>query len=78
MKFIEAAEKVLRQTRRPMHSREIVEYAISRGWLKTQGKTPAQTLQGVLWVDRQKKGTKSVFRVVGNSPKLKKFTLKDQ
>lgn len=49
--FLSAAYKVLQGEKRPLTAREITAVAISRGLLKTQGKTPWQTMKSKLSTD---------------------------
>lgn len=42
---VEAAFKILKEKRRPMTAKEIVDIAIRRGLIKTKGKTPDSTLR---------------------------------
>jgi restriction system protein len=50
LSFLDAAEKVLEQLakKKAMHYREITRLAIDHGWLKTNGKTPEQTMNAQL------------------------------
>ena len=47
--FLEAAELILRQAKRPLTTREITELALRRGLLKTRGKTPEATMSAALY-----------------------------
>jgi hypothetical protein len=76
MTLCEAADKVLRATRRPMHSREIVEYARARGWLDTSGKTPDHSLQAAIWNDIKENGRESVFQMVGRGKIHRMYSLR--
>lgn len=49
MRFIEAAEEVLRGERRPLTAREITELALVRGLIDTHGKTPEATMSAALY-----------------------------
>jgi hypothetical protein len=49
MKFLEAAEEVLRRAEGPLSARQITEIAISRGLLTTAGKTPEATMSARLY-----------------------------
>jgi hypothetical protein len=49
MTFLEAAEEVLRTSKRPLSAAEITERAIHRGLLATRGKTPAATMTARLY-----------------------------
>ena len=50
LSFLDAAEKVLGQfaDQKAMHYKEITRIAIEQGWLKTNGKTPEQTMNAQL------------------------------
>jgi restriction system protein len=75
MTFKAAAERVLRTVGKPLHSYEIVEYALKRGWVVSSGKTPHHTLQVAIWSDIKKNGSKSRFRMIGKGKKKRKFWL---
>lgn len=77
MTFKDAAERVLRTVGKPMHSREIVEYALKMRWVVSKGKTPHHTLQAVIWSDIEKKRAKSTFRMVGQGRRQRKFWLRE-
>jgi hypothetical protein len=47
--FLEAAEIVLREERRPLTAEEITNIALRRGLLKTSGKTPTSTMSAKLY-----------------------------
>jgi hypothetical protein len=49
MTFVQAAEKVLRETSKPLTAREITERALRRGLLSTRGKTPVATMTAALY-----------------------------
>jgi HB1, ASXL, restriction endonuclease HTH domain len=49
MTFIEAAEAVLKTTKRAMTGAEIIEAAVRRGLITTRGKTPEATLSAALY-----------------------------
>lgn len=65
MTILEAAEKTLRAVGRPLHSTEIVEYAVRRGWITPRGKTPDHSVQAALWQDIHENGAASKFVTVG-------------
>jgi restriction system protein len=75
MTFKDAAVRVLRTVGKPMHSTEIVEYALKKGWVVSTGKTPHHTLQVAIWSDIKKNGSKSRFRMVGKGKKHRRFWL---
>ena len=45
MNFVEAAYMVLKGTDKPHRAEAIVKKAVEKGWLKTKGKTPEQTMR---------------------------------
>jgi hypothetical protein len=47
--FLEAAEAVLRTSRKPLTAREITEIAIRKGLVQTHGKTPEATMSAALY-----------------------------
>jgi hypothetical protein len=47
--FLTAAEQVLQEAKRPLTAREITQFAISRGLLKSAGKTPEATMSARLY-----------------------------
>jgi len=59
--FKDLAYQILKEADKPMHSNEITDVAIERGWLKTAGKTPRATMNAQLVVDINKNGNKSRF-----------------
>lgn len=70
------AEKVLRQSGKPLHSAEIINIAIKNGWLGSRGKTPHRSLQAVIWEDIKKHGSKSAFKMVGEERRHRKYALR--
>jgi hypothetical protein len=76
MKLTDAAEKVLRKFGQPMHSTEIVEYALKQGWITPKGKTPDHSLQAALWTDIERNGSGSRFRMVGKGRVHRKYWLR--
>ena len=78
MTFLELAEKVLEEIKRPLTANEIWEIAKEKKYdqkLKSQGKTPWATLGAQIYVNERDKPN-SVFAVVGKRPK--RFYLKKQ
>lgn len=59
--FKDAAYRVLKKARKPLHSKRITEMALKQGWLKTTGKTPDVTMSALLTTDINAKGNKSRF-----------------
>jgi hypothetical protein len=76
MMLTDAAERVLMKFGRPLHSKEIVEYAVKQGWIIPTGKTPDHSLQAALWTDIKRKGSRSRFRMVGNGRVDRKYWLR--
>lgn len=77
MTYLELAEKVLRETAKPMTVSQIWDYAYLKGYtqaLGSQGKTPSATLGAQLYVNARDNAN-SVFGVLGSRPK--KFLLKN-
>jgi restriction system protein len=62
MTFLEAAEAILVEFGEPLHSREIVERALTQGLLATTGATPDATMAAQLAVDIRDCGTASRFQ----------------
>lgn len=59
--FKEIAYQILKETGKPLHSKEITKIALDRGWLKTAGKTPEYTMNAQLIVDINSKKEGSRF-----------------
>lgn len=77
MTFLELAEKVLAEVKKPLSSSEIWQYAEEKLYtnqLGSQGKTPAATLGAQLYVNARD-NEKSPFLAIGSRPK--KFYLKN-
>lgn len=62
---LSAAEKVLQDAGQPLHYQEITKRVLSAGLWKTEGKTPAATINARLAVDVKMNGAASAFRRVG-------------
>jgi hypothetical protein len=70
--FLQLAEHVLGELKRPATPSEIWKYATQIGIdkkLASQGKTPSQTLYASLYLDVKDRGSESLFVVVGSKPK---------
>jgi len=65
--FKDVAIQILQEVGKPLHSNEITKIAISKGWLKTAGKTPEATMNAQLVVDINKNGEQSRFIKTGPS-----------
>jgi hypothetical protein len=64
MTFTEAAYMILKDARKPLHSREIVEIALNKRLLGSNGKTPWSTMWASLYLEnkrREKRGIKPRF-----------------
>lgn len=61
------AYEILKEAGKPLHTSAITKIALQKGWLKTAGKTPEATMNALLVVDTNKKGTKSLFKKTGPS-----------
>ena len=59
--FKDIAYQILKETGKPLHSKEITKIAFNKGWLKTAGKTPEATMNAQLIVDINAKKEKSRF-----------------
>lgn len=59
--FKDIAYQILKEANKPLHSNEITDIALERGWLKTAGKTPRATMNAQLVVDINKNGALSRF-----------------
>jgi hypothetical protein len=78
MTFLELAEKVLTEMKKPLTANEIWEIAKEKGYdqkLNKQGKTPWATLGAQIYVNEKDKSD-TVFATVGKRPK--RFYLKKQ
>ena len=67
MTFLEAAYKVLRVKKKPLHAKEITKIALQEGWLKTRGKTPWATMTAQLLREIEAKRGKARFIKAGPS-----------
>ena len=66
MSLLDAAYEVLKKSRSPMSSIDIIRPILESGMWTTKGKTPEQTLGARLYVDIKKFAAKSRFVNVGN------------
>ena len=76
MTLIEAAKRVLEQTGRPMHSKEIITYAKSKGWINPQGKTPDHSLQAAIFKHLKQSGSRAIFARIGEARIYRKYALR--
>jgi len=65
--FKDVAYKLIQETGEPLHSTELTRRALSRGLLKTDGKTPSATMNAQLVMDIKTKGALSRFVQAGPS-----------
>jgi hypothetical protein len=65
--FKEIARQVLQEIGKPLHSKEMTKLALKQGLLKTEGKTPAATMNAQILMDIKHKGILSDFKKVGPS-----------
>ncbi len=65
--FKDIAWEILKEAGKPLHSKEITQIALNKGWLKTAGKTPEATMNAQLVVDINSKKDKSRFLKAGPS-----------
>ena len=65
--FKNLAIEILKEAKKPLHSKEITDIALKRGWLKTAGKTPEATMNAQILVDINTKKEKSRFIKTGPS-----------
>src|SRR5687768_11639999 len=73
LSFKEAARRILLEAKEPLSPKEIVEEALERGLIKTDGATPDASMAAQLYVDVQK-NPNSPFQKVGKG----KFALREQ
>jgi Protein of unknown function (DUF511). len=59
--FKDIAYQILKEAKKPLHSKEITKIALEKGWLITAGKTPEATMNAQLVVDINSKKDKSRF-----------------
>ena len=62
MTFLEAAYKILKENRKPMHYKEITRIAVDKGLIETEGSRPELTMHSMLSTDIKTKGTESLFK----------------
>ena len=71
--FLTAAYEILKTENRPLSAREIADLAVERGELRSEGKTPFQTMKSKLSTEILHKGTDSPFMRVAEG----KFALRE-
>jgi hypothetical protein len=65
MSALDAARKILQDAEAPLHYQEITKRVLSAGLWKTNGKTPAATINAQLATNIKKNGPASAFRRAG-------------
>jgi hypothetical protein len=66
MSGLDAAAKVLAESKEPMRVKDIVERVQSKGlWVSPRGKTPAATISAAIGREIRGKGKESRFKKVG-------------
>lgn len=58
MTFLNAAYKILKESKKPLHSKKITEIALKRKLLETAGKTPAATMNALLILESRKENSR--------------------
>jgi predicted NUDIX family phosphoesterase len=71
--FLTAAYEILKKENRPLSAREIADLAVERGELRSEGKTPFQTMKSKLSTEILHKGIESPFMRVAEG----KFALRE-
>ena len=61
MTFTDAAYRILKDNKEPMHYKKITEQALKRDYIETEGKTPEATMTARISHEIKKKGEKSRF-----------------
>jgi len=65
MTYLKAALTVLRESQRPLTSREIAERAMAEGLIVTSGKTPEATMSAALYTHIAKGAPRKMAAIVG-------------
>lgn len=60
-KFKSSALKILKESGKPLHYKEITRLALEKGFLKTDGKTPESSMNAQLITDVNNNGVNSDF-----------------
>jgi len=61
MTFLEVAYKILKEKKKPLHSKDILRIALGRKLIETKGKTPEATMNAQLLREIKSKGKNSRF-----------------
>lgn len=76
--FLEIAEEILREAKKPLKPDEIFQIALSAGRIESKGKTPAFSMKARISTDIRRKGFDSKFMRFGpNRFALREFGLKE-
>ncbi len=79
MSFADAAAKLLADGGKPLHIRELTQQAIDQNLIKTQAKSPSQTMYAVLSVEEKRNGAESRFiKVKPSTYALRSWNLKSE
>jgi len=62
MTFLEAAYKILKEKKKPLHYTDITKIAIEKGLIETEGRSPELTMHSLLSMDIKVNGSKSLFK----------------
>ena len=65
MKWLDAIERVLEESDRPLHSTEIARRAIANDWVETDAQFPEHTVQAAVWRQIKKGDNPRGFVMVG-------------
>ncbi len=65
MTYLEAAYKILKDSKQPLHYNEITRLALEKEMIESRGVTPELTMNAVLFRDIKNKKDKSLFRSKG-------------
>jgi restriction system protein len=62
MGILDAAVRVLKEAKKPMRCKDIVEQMLAKGYWTTEGKTPSATLYSAIFREIQTKGKDARFK----------------
>lgn len=57
---VEAAYRILKATKKPLSTKEIIEKALKQGMISTAGKTPADTLRADIYLENKRREKRKV------------------
>ena len=76
--FLEVAEEIIRESKKPLKPDEIIRFALESGRLTSTGKTPAFSMKARISTEIRKNGFNSKFMRFGpNRFALREFGLKE-